>query len=205
MECVISYNYDDLLEVSIKDAKPRIPFCSIYKTGIHPRKNELAVYHVHGFLPRNEDLDDSNQVTLSDDSYHSQYSDVYSWNNLVQINKFKDAHCLFIGVSFTDPNLRRLLDIAKKQRGDDKIHHYCFKKRYSAEFIKTILDTILRQDQNSYEKWSTMTNDETIKNSIDIIQDYEMRDAESFGVGVIWVDDYGQIPKILKEMRDVGG
>jgi SIR2-like domain len=38
------------------------------------------------------------------------YANPYSWANLVQMSLLLSQSCLFVGVSLTDPNIRRLLD-----------------------------------------------------------------------------------------------
>jgi len=202
LDCLITYNYDDLLESSIQKLDLKIPFRSVYKTGINPRDDELAIFHVHGFLPRLALLDTSNKVTLSEDTYHQQYNDVYSWSNLVQINKFKDANCLFIGVSFTDPNLRRLLDIARIQRGDNKIHHYCFRKKYDIDDVKKAIANIFKK-KRSKQKLSPEMLDENAKSLIEVMENYETKDFESFGVQVIWIKEFSEIPEILRQIREL--
>jgi len=191
-----------LLESSIQKLDLKIPFRSVYKTGINPRDDELAIFHVHGFLPRLALLDTSNKVTLSEDTYHQQYNDVYSWSNLVQINKFKDANCLFIGVSFTDPNLRRLLDIARIQRGDNKIHHYCFRKKYDIDDVKKAIANIFKK-KRSKQKLSPEMLDENAKSLIEVMENYETKDFESFGVQVIWIKEFSEIPEILRQIREL--
>lgn len=82
---------------------------------------KLKIYHVHGFLPQDGDIGAGNKITLGEFVYHEQYNNIYSWNNIVQINKFRDNTCLFIGTSLTDPTIRRLLDIAKSQKKQKSI------------------------------------------------------------------------------------
>jgi hypothetical protein len=63
-------------------------------------------------------LHKENQIVFSEDSYHDQFVDPFSWSNLTQLNKFTQNTCLFIGLSMTDPNLRRLLDVAVRRDGE---------------------------------------------------------------------------------------
>lgn len=199
LNSIITYNYDDLLEKCLRDIEVDIPFASIHSSGMRNKTNELPIYHVHGYLPENGQLTYRNKVILSEIGYHKQYLDSYGWSNLSQINKFKDFNCVFIGLSFSDPNLRRILDIAKKERGDDEVHHYCFKEKYSLNKAKQRLKIAIEDLNESIE--DDLNLDELTSGLISLAQKFDENDALSFGVGVIWVDSYDDIPEQLKTIR----
>ncbi len=203
LSSVITYNYDDILEKYITDTDLDIPFTSIYGPGIKKNTLDLPIYHVHGYLPRGKKLSKENRIILSENLYHQQYSDIYGWSNLVQLNTFKDKNCLLIGTSLSDPNLRRLLDIARNLRNDNALVHYCIKKRYSYEFVNSELRRSLNNDNIiDNETKNSLDIDELTFSLIDLIEDSEVNDAYSFGVDIIWVDDYAEIPELLKEIRN---
>jgi hypothetical protein len=203
IDSIITYNYDDLLEQCLKNLDVDIPFFAIHSRGMKNGVNELPIYHVHGYLPQTGKITSKNKVILSEDEYHHQYSDVYGWSNLIQINKFKDHNCLFIGLSFTDPNLRRLLDISKNERGDDRIHHYCFKKRYNKEEVKKSLEKLLSENSEILDEKAraNLGLDEVVEELNKLMEKFEENDALSFGVGVIWINSYDEIPDTLKKIR----
>ncbi|MCL5244308.1 SIR2 family protein [Cellulophaga sp. 20_2_10] len=177
-----------------------IPYKSIFGIGMDIKNDELPIYHVHGFLPENKKLDKSNIITFGESNYHEQYSDIYSWNNIVQINKFRENTCIFIGSSLTDPNIRRLLDIALKQKGNSKEHHYIFKKKIKPEYLLEQLDT-----QSSVDDINSLNNKDKnnlIELLINIHARFEENDSASFGVKTIWVNDWQEIPDILKKIRE---
>jgi hypothetical protein len=204
LDSVITYNFDDIIEQHLESLSSiEIPYKSIFGVGMNPEPGELPIYHVHGFLPKSGKLNDDNQITFGENIYHKQYSDIYSWNNIVQINKFRDFNCLFIGTSLTDPNIRRLLDIAKLQKGKSKEFHFIFKKKYKEEEVSRGLERLLEQNKILLdEKTKANLNfEETVKFLIKTIESFEENDSSSFGVKTIWVDDYSDIPEILKEVR----
>jgi len=204
LNSILTYNFDDLLEKNIKQIGIDVPHKSIFGIGMEFKKGELPIYHIHGFLPENGELTNQNSITLGETIYHKQYTDIYSWNNIVQINKFRENSCVFIGSSLTDPNLRRLLDISFTQKGKNKNTHYIFKKKKTIKEIEERLNISLNETELLSSKNSANLNfSETVKLLTDIYQRFEENDSASFGVQTIWVDSYDEIPLFLKEIREV--
>lgn len=200
LDSIISYNFDDLLEYKLRKTNLDIPFISVFGLGTEIKKGELPIYHVHGFLPDNK-MNKFEKITFGENNYHQQYSDLYSWNNIVQINKFRDNTCLFIGTSLSDPNIRRLLDISLKQKGNKKKHHYIFKKRISTKYLKEKISNIIN-DKDKLLKEDKFDNDEALRFLRDIYERFEENDSASLGVQTIWINDWEEIPDIIRRMRE---
>jgi len=179
---VITFNFDDILEEKLE--KEKIEFKSIFTEGERLTETEFPVYHPHGFLPRNKRLTTKNEIVFSEDAYHSQFIDPFSWGNLVQLNHLNNNTCLFIGISLTDPNMRRLLDVSIRKNGKREKNHYIIKKRYKLS------------DIYSEKEIETIKDDKMIS----IIENIEEQDANELGFNVIWLDEYEEIPGILREI-----
>ena len=142
LESIITFNFDDLIEKAL--ANHGIDCASIWKEGQTCRPDQLPVFHVHGFLPNQEELDSPNLV-FSEESYHSQFNDPYSWANLTQLNSFSTDVCLFIGISLSDPDLRRLLDIIWGKNHACK-HYIIMKKSDRKSKTDEIANMLFEQD-----------------------------------------------------------
>jgi len=142
LESIITFNVDDLIEKAL--ANHGIDCASIWKEGQICRPDQLPVFHVHGFLPNQEELDSPNLV-FSEESYHSQFNDPYSWANLTQLNSFSTDVCLFIGISLSDPDLRRLLDIIWGKNHACK-HYIIMKKSDRKSKTDEIANMLFEQD-----------------------------------------------------------
>lgn len=201
LDSIITYNYDDLIEESLKRKNLDIPFESIYGQAIDPDDKKLKIYHVHGFLPRAGNLSIENKITLGEYVYHEQYNNIYSWNNIVQINKFRDNTCLFIGTSLTDPNIRRLLDISISQKKSTK-YHYIIKRRTDKKWLKEIINKLISEDPTLIENNVDFNIDEAIDFLIEMKHRFEEKDSESLGVKTVWIDDYEEeISSLLSKIR----
>ncbi len=200
---IITYNYDDIIETKLREKNLDIPFESVYGQAINPENDILKIYHVHGFLPCEGNIDTDNKITLGEFVYHEQYINMYSWNNIVQINKFRDCICLFIGISLQDPNIRRLLDIANSQKKSRK-YHYIFRKRTDKKWLKKAISKTVSENpelQKEQERIEVKL-EETIDFLIELKNRFDEKDSESLGVKTVWVDNFDQdISEILKRIR----
>lgn len=145
LESIINFNFDDLIEGAL--TKHHIEYCSIWKEGQTHGIDELPIYHVHGFLPNKRNFEEPNLV-FSEEAYHSQFIDPYSWSNLIQLNTFSTNICLFVGLSLSDPNLRRLLDISWRRNQRCK-HYIIMRKALQKSRTDEIATMLFEQDANS--------------------------------------------------------
>ena len=145
LESIITFNFDDLIECAL--SKHNIEYCSIWKEGQIYGIDALPIFHVHGFLPNQREIDSPNLV-FSEEAYHSQFIDPYSWSNLIQLNTFSTNICLFVGLSLSDPNLRRLLDISWRRNQRCK-HYIIMRKTPQKSRTDEIATMLFEQDANS--------------------------------------------------------
>lgn len=167
---VITYNYDTLIEEELENEGKKS--FSVYKNN-RDVGNSFPVYHVHGVIFPEESKDDSEEIVLSEEDYHRVYSKIYDWSNVEQLHALTRCTCFFIGLSMKDPNLRRLLEIAKKGSGQ-AVRHYVFLERKS--FVT---------DEEKREK------------------DFQVREdiLADLGLNVIWYkgeDNHKELPELLK-------
>ena len=189
VKSVVTYNFDDLLERQL--TSNAILYRCIYTDNESYDPDELPVYHLHGFLPEDRKLYDGlDNCTLvfSEEGYHQIYSDSYHWSNLVQLNSFRESNCLMVGLSMTDPNLRRLLDISSKNIERSK--HFAFMKRLSSsEFCY--------EDVNGH-KSKVIGNVEAAEKFLERHHTLNEELMKELGVTVVWYESYDEIPKIIK-------
>lgn len=110
---VITYNYDDFLEMLLKERG--VHFNSLFSIN-DSLTNDLPIYHVHGYLPKNaEKLTEKQkklrckELVLTEDEYFKCYSNSLNWQVAIQLISFKDDCCLLVGNSATDFNEKKLL------------------------------------------------------------------------------------------------
>lgn len=191
VKSVITYNFDDLLERQL--ISNSILHKCIYTNNESLDPDELPVYHVHGFLPEDRkhyDGLDKSTLVFSEEGYHHIYSDSYHWSNLVQLNSFRENNCLMVGLSMTDPNLRRLLDISSKNIERSK--HFTFMKRISSsEFC---------YEESAGKKLKIIENIESADKFLERHHTLNEELMKELGVTIIWYEKYDDIPIFIREV-----
>lgn len=176
IKSIITYNFDDLLER--KFAQKDIQYNIISDEGDRQLVDKLNVYHVHGYLPSDPaGISDEPNLIFSEEDYHRVYRDAYSWSNLTQLSALRENTCLFIGCSLTDPNLRRLLDVAA--RNDESPRHYAFLRK------------------KKIKKNGEAINEDVVKIYKEIDDNIQTAYYKKLGLNIIWIDEFEEIPNIL--------
>lgn len=192
---VVTYNFDDLLERELEGRSIR--HHSIYTDNELSDPDELPIYHVHGFLPENKskyEYLDKSTLVFSEEGYHQIYSDSYHWSNLVQLYNLRENNCLMIGLSMTDPNLRRLLDISA--RNVEQARHFAFLRRLSLD------DFCYVTDKKTKERKQVIDN---IKGADQFLNRHHKLNEElmkELSVSIIWFNSFDDIPDILDRINN---
>ncbi len=175
LDSIITFNFDCLIEENLTISS--IPNRPIFSEAVKHSSYELPIYHVHGYLPRTGSIPSGMEIVFSEDSYHNQFIDPFSWSNLIQLNKLTQNTCLFIGISLTDPNMRRLLDVAWRKNPDKLLSHYIVKRlpQYSEGDVD------------------------------DITKLLEEQDANALGLNVVWIESFNELPGFINEIAAENG
>jgi hypothetical protein len=191
---VVTYNFDDILEQELtkQGLVDSEHFTSIAKDAEIKGHNTLPIYHVHGIIPENGPAD---VVVFSEEEYHKRYSDIYHWSNVEQLHALSRKHCFFIGLSMTDPNLRRLLDTARRMNQANGDCHFAFLRRTKLENY-CVTDKPCKYVHVS----ESLIDKKKQKEIYDLNYSVIERIFNNLGVQIIWYEDFDELPEIISDV-----
>ena len=220
---VITYNYDDLLEQTLtmlgRDHQPVF-------NETPAAEDHLPIFHVHGFLPFSGVLEDPSQIVLSEQEYNTAASDPYTWSNLVQLREMSNSVGLMVGLSVTDRNIRRLLDVLRQSPVRPKIYALMSRPEFDdpddeqVDRIDEDARGLVNEFRDSGVKVRQMgeghvfsgagTKGGNYRREIrkivaavdDLTEQQELSVLESLGIRPIWYDSHDDIPHIIEEIRN---
>ncbi len=164
-------NYDRLIETALKEAhkiadvKYKVPHLALTK-----HKRDAVVYKMHG------DVEHPDQAILIKDDYERYHLTHAPFINALSGDLVSKTF-LFLGFSFTDPNLDYVLSRIRIHFEGNQRQHYCI--------MKTISDS-----EPDYEY---------LRNR----QRHFINDLKRFNIKTLLVDDYAEITVILRRIESI--
>ena len=116
-------NYDKLIETSLEDAKkvPDVKHTLEQLSTTWPNR-DAVVYKMHG------DISDSTNAVICKDDYERYPFRMGQFASLLKGDLIEKTF-LFLGFSFTDPNIDFILSRVRAVMEDNQREHYCIQKK----------------------------------------------------------------------------
>jgi hypothetical protein len=195
---VITFNFDGLLEEEL--ARIDVPTIPVVD-GTRQYFRDFRVIHPHGFVPRQGPIDRESLV-FTEDNYHKLTEEMFHWGLSEIVNELRHSTALFIGLSMSDPSLRRLLDACHNSKVPP---HWQLQKRHQVrpeQQIETMNDIT-----NRARRWGEILDIDVEKdepqladalhNALRQADTYDRELFEAMGVKTIWLESYDDIPLLL--------
>jgi len=166
-------NYDKLIENSLTKVK-KVPDVKYEKRQLlftRPRRDAI-VYKMHG------DVDHPSDAVLIKDDYEKYHVDRQPFMDALRGDLISKTF-IFLGFSFTDPNLDYILSRVRVSYNKDQRQHYCILRAVFKEENESDADYEYRQRK----------------------QELFVQDLRRVGVKTLLVDEYNEITDILKDIE----
>jgi hypothetical protein len=166
-------NYDKLIEKALERSGKRVDTkYTVEQLATTKRGRDAVVYKMHG------DVDHPDKAILTKDDYE-RYHYTHSPFITALLGDLVDTTFLFLGFSFTDPNLDYILSRIRSRFAQNQRQHFCIMKRRSR------FDGERKADfEYAKTKQKLMTED-----------------LLRFNVKTLFVETYGEITDILRKIE----
>lgn len=175
-------NYDHVIEQAIKkQGKSYQKLVKKEDFKYHKIGREVAIYKMHG------DKDSPDDVVLTKEDYQNYDIDRGIFTRMLSVELIRKSF-VFIGFSFNDPNLERILSIAKQTlQGKAPQTHYCFMRKVQ---LIDYLNEHNRLEIQNIEKYIRDNNYQILR----------CNSMVKYGIQTILINDYDEITLMLKHL-----
>jgi hypothetical protein len=197
---VVTFNFDDLLEAEL--VRKRVAFSPV----VGPERQQgrgLRVVHVHGFVPREGPIERRTMVFTEPD-YHRLTESIFHWGLSEIVEALRKKTVLFLGLSMSDPSLRRLLDASRNALIPP---HYQVQRRHQVRdaALAAAMAEVERRARIEGERMGRSDDavkgppalEKAVRSALRQADSYDRQVFESMGVKTIWVDSFDAIPAIV--------
>lgn len=176
IDTVWTTNYDQLLEKAYEAAGRRVEIKLSIENLAQARKGrDVTIYKMHGCVTQ------PHEAVLTKQDY-----EVYDVGRQLFTDSLKgdfiERTLLFIGFSFSDPNVERILSKVREQLGQNRRDHYWITRRpptLSADGTKS-------KDELDYDRRKA---------------DLQSEDLRRYGIQTVWADEYADITPLLRALE----
>ena len=200
VDAVVTFNFDDLLEAELRRRKVAVqPVTSRDRQ----RGGGLRVIHPHGYVPRDGPIS-RQDIVFTEPDYHRLTESVFHLGLSEIVDRLRKNTVLFIGLSMSDPSLRRLLDAS---RNSDIPPHWQIQKRHAIQDQETL--QVMTEVERRARQYATLLGpgfdeqkkpfqlEEAIHLALQQADTYDREVFLSMGVKTIWVDRFDDVPDII--------
>ena len=170
-------NFDQLIENALWAAHKSVDIRRTDADFAKSRKSDVVLYKMHG------DIDRPHEITLSASDYEKYAQTHPIFQNALEGDLITKTF-LFLGFSFTDPNLSYMLAGLRSVLGDSKRPHYAIMRKVRLDW--------LNPDPKAFVKWEYEIRKQELH-----LEDLKVR----FGIHTLLVDEYSEVPKVLSALR----
>lgn len=165
-------NYDKLIEAALVEAKkvPDVKY-TLKQLAVTRLDRDAAVYKMHG------DIEHAADAVICKDDYEAYPFKMSAFVAALRGDLIEKTF-LFLGFSFTDPNIDYILSRVRVQYEKHQREHYCIQKKVSREKGET-------DDHFKYRQ---------------LKQNYFIKDLKRFNIQTVLVDDYPAITTVLEKV-----
>jgi len=200
IDTIVTFNFDDLLETELDRLGTEY-------TSLHGperrRLDGLRIIHAHGYVGRTGSIS-RNDLVFTEPDYHRLTETIFHWSLSEIVQCLRGGTVLFLGLSMSDPSLRRMLDASKN---DDIPQHYQVQKRHEIrdhEILEAMTDVEGRARRYAELLGSGIDKvkrpnalEEAVHAALRQADTYDREVFESMGVKTIWVTDFDHIPDVI--------
>ena len=167
-------NYDKLIEETLhKNSKIADVKYTIEHLVLTKQKRDAVVYKMHG------DIEHPSEAILIRDDYEAYHTKMQPFLNALS-GDLTSKTFLFLGFSFTDPNLDYILSRVRIAYNKNQRPHYCLSKKVCMSDCDDV--------KAEYEYKSRK-------------QELFIHDLKRFGISTVLIDDYDEITEILSKLE----
>jgi len=192
---IVNFNFDAILREYTRERYRPTILRTVERPSAEANPGRINVYHVHGFFQFLEDLIGEPEEEAPDIRVFTEqeYFDFFNQPNTMFSYAFlyllRTYRMLFIGISFKDDNVRRLLHYSQKE----------IRESYEKEYEKKT-ERSDRLDEVGIRHYTIQKS--TQDDGRDRIIETSLR---RLGVLVLWVEDFASVPEKLQQLYESTG